>query len=310
MRGMSQRGKAGTPPPGADAAGNLSGTPQSQPNARIHVCACVCLRQCCRLCVASSPLSLAHLQTTSCQLCSFAWSGLSNVPLMMDDDGGGDVGMCVEGCSVWCMSVHAMRHGVDPLVSVRCSLRQARRQCPGGRVRRRRCGGRRGCLLRLRSPVPDVLQGAAACAHCMAWWVLCMRVRVCHCRWCVCACDACVWCWCRDGTSRSTTAVRANLLLQATGYGGTTQSGQDSWKDTKPVPGAAPITVHFSGDTTDSMPWKFQPLQQSVKVPSIGSLHRSHCTTCTIEQLHPATSLSCSPLRLAGTLYLLAPPIH
>ncbi len=58
-------------------------------------------------------------------------------------------------------------------------------------------------------------------------------------------------------------------LVQATGYGGTLQTSlhsPDAWKETRPVEDARPVTVHFAGNTSDSLPWKFTPSQASVRV--------------------------------------------
>lgn len=57
------------------------------------------------------------------------------------------------------------------------------------------------------------------------------------------------------------------IFCQATGYGGTTQKAdEEKFKTMKPVPGAAPITVYFSAETGDGMPWVFKPQQRMVKV--------------------------------------------
>lgn len=57
------------------------------------------------------------------------------------------------------------------------------------------------------------------------------------------------------------------IFCQATGYGGTTQQAtEERFKNMKPVEGARQLTVHFTADTHDTMPWVFRPLQHSVKV--------------------------------------------
>jgi cytochrome c oxidase assembly protein subunit 11 len=57
------------------------------------------------------------------------------------------------------------------------------------------------------------------------------------------------------------------IFCQATGYGGTTQRAtEEAFKTMKPVPGAAPIAIYFSAETTDTMPWVFKPVQRMVKV--------------------------------------------
>lgn len=57
------------------------------------------------------------------------------------------------------------------------------------------------------------------------------------------------------------------VFCQATGFGGTTQTADmEKFKRMKPVEGARPITVYFSAETSDTMPWKFIPQQRAVRV--------------------------------------------
>jgi cytochrome c oxidase assembly protein subunit 11 len=58
-------------------------------------------------------------------------------------------------------------------------------------------------------------------------------------------------------------------FCRATGYGGTTQKAdadEEKFRKVRPVPGARPVTVHFTATTSESLPWKFVPLQDSVRV--------------------------------------------
>jgi cytochrome c oxidase assembly protein subunit 11 len=56
-------------------------------------------------------------------------------------------------------------------------------------------------------------------------------------------------------------------FCQATGYGGTIQKATvEKFKTMKPVENARPITIHFNADTSDTMPWEFQPEQNKVKI--------------------------------------------
>jgi len=56
-------------------------------------------------------------------------------------------------------------------------------------------------------------------------------------------------------------------FCQATGYGGTIQKATvEKFKTMKPVANARPITVYFNADTSDTMPWDFQPEQHKVKI--------------------------------------------
>jgi cytochrome c oxidase assembly protein subunit 11 len=59
------------------------------------------------------------------------------------------------------------------------------------------------------------------------------------------------------------------LFCQVTGFGGTTQVS-DLSSDTLKIQDAMQknkaITIYFSGDVSDTMPWKFQPVQQEIKL--------------------------------------------
>jgi cytochrome c oxidase assembly protein subunit 11 len=57
------------------------------------------------------------------------------------------------------------------------------------------------------------------------------------------------------------------MFCQATGYGGTTQEvDMETARKMKPVEGANQIKVTFNADTTDTLPWKFRPVQREVRV--------------------------------------------
>lgn len=57
------------------------------------------------------------------------------------------------------------------------------------------------------------------------------------------------------------------MFCQHYGVGGTTQVATiEEFKTVRPVAGAKPITVHFTANTSDSMPWSFKPQQKSVVV--------------------------------------------
>jgi len=57
------------------------------------------------------------------------------------------------------------------------------------------------------------------------------------------------------------------VFCQVTGYGGTTrQATVEKAKEMRPVPGAAPITVQFVANTSDTLPWSFKPQQREVRV--------------------------------------------
>jgi cytochrome c oxidase assembly protein subunit 11 len=59
------------------------------------------------------------------------------------------------------------------------------------------------------------------------------------------------------------------IFCQVTGFGGTTQIA-DLESDILQIKNEEQenkiITVHFSGDVSDTMPWKFHPIQQEIKV--------------------------------------------
>ena len=59
------------------------------------------------------------------------------------------------------------------------------------------------------------------------------------------------------------------IFCQVTGFGGTTQVADLSSNTLsigEDVHTNRMITVHFSGDVSDTMPWKFKPVQQEIKV--------------------------------------------
>lgn len=59
------------------------------------------------------------------------------------------------------------------------------------------------------------------------------------------------------------------IFCQVTGFGGTTQVSDlttNSLNITDEVKENRVITIHFSGDVSDTMPWKFQPVQQEIKL--------------------------------------------
>lgn len=59
------------------------------------------------------------------------------------------------------------------------------------------------------------------------------------------------------------------IFCQVTGFGGTTQIADTTsnlFEDSSELEENRIITVHFSGDVSDTMPWKFRPIQQEVKV--------------------------------------------
>uniref|UniRef100_A0A7S2WBI7 Cytochrome c oxidase assembly protein COX11, mitochondrial n=1 Tax=Mucochytrium quahogii TaxID=96639 RepID=A0A7S2WBI7_9STRA len=57
------------------------------------------------------------------------------------------------------------------------------------------------------------------------------------------------------------------VFCQVTGFGGTTQQvTMEQAKKMVPVPGAAPITVEFVCNTSDSLPWEFKAQQREVCV--------------------------------------------
>lgn len=59
------------------------------------------------------------------------------------------------------------------------------------------------------------------------------------------------------------------LFCQVTGFGGTTQVSDlssDTLKMLDTSQKNKAITIYFSGDVSDTMPWKFQPVQQEIKL--------------------------------------------
>jgi cytochrome c oxidase assembly protein subunit 11 len=59
------------------------------------------------------------------------------------------------------------------------------------------------------------------------------------------------------------------MFCQATGYGGTTQSGKSSedvlTQANKPGVGSRNMTVYFNADVSKNLAWKFEPSQNSVQ---------------------------------------------
>jgi len=57
------------------------------------------------------------------------------------------------------------------------------------------------------------------------------------------------------------------MFCQATGFGGETMTAtMEQAAKMVPVEGADPITVEFVAQTSDTMPWKFKPLQRRIAV--------------------------------------------
>lgn len=57
------------------------------------------------------------------------------------------------------------------------------------------------------------------------------------------------------------------VFCQATGYGGTTQvAGEEAALLMRPVKGARPLKIRFSGNVSSALPWGFTPQQRQVEV--------------------------------------------
>lgn len=56
------------------------------------------------------------------------------------------------------------------------------------------------------------------------------------------------------------------LFCQATGFGGTTQVAESVQKPREMSKEERILTIRFNADVSDSIPWRFQPAQQEMKV--------------------------------------------